>query len=336
MAGIKASSMQNVLNSTPIAGWVKAYGLDTTFMFGVLGGPVAKQGNFQWNAKTSGNATAGAFAESATLTTAGASGRDRITGNIARYYATIAVDGLVEAKAFGSAYDQSTDLLMEEADGAIEDILDVMNTDCITSGSVSKLNGVPYYNASSGSIGGDGTAWTAAETVYENAKYGDKDKAAYYTGYMKSAQTGSLTFAMMDDVHKALVDTRNSNYDQIWTSETQLLTYENLLRESGSSVQYVDANVGDRRFKALLYAGRPVISIPGYDTTRMDFVRSSDWVFWYVPQVSRDDTGRQIEGIFKVEQLAKTTDDLTYTIIVYGNLICKNPFKQGAIVALAT
>ena len=37
----------------------------------------------------------------------------------------------------------------------------------------------------------------------------------------------------------------------------------------------------------------------------MDFVNKADWDFWYVPQVSRDNTGRQITGPFKVELLAK-------------------------------
>jgi hypothetical protein len=334
MAGVKASTLQNVLNSTPISGWVTAYGLDTTFLFGVLGGPVAKTGNFQWNVKTSGNTTAGSFAESATLSTAGAAGRDRVTGNIARYYATIAVDGLIEAKAAGQAYDQFNDILMEEADGAIEDILDDMNSDLITSGSVSDVNGVVYYNATSASLDSGGTVLTGTELAAVNAKYGDKTRAAYYSSYINTAATASLTFAMMDDVHQNLVDVRNSRYNQIWTSETQLMNYENLLRLSGSSVQYVDANVGDRRFKALLYAGRPVVGIPGYKNDRMDFVRSSDWEYWYVPQVSKDEQGREIKGIFKVEPISKTTDDTTFAVITYGNLVCKNPFKQGALIGL--
>jgi hypothetical protein len=82
MAGIKAASMQYVLNSTPFDGWVQAYGLDTTFLFGVLGGPKPKLGNFDIDVRTAGNSTAGSFAESADLSTAGSATRIRAAMNI--------------------------------------------------------------------------------------------------------------------------------------------------------------------------------------------------------------------------------------------------------------
>ena len=321
-----------MLNSTPLAGWVTAYGLDASFLFGVLGGPVAKLGNFQINAKINGNSTAGSFAEGDTLTTAGSTGRDRVSFNIARYYATIAVDGLVEAKAAGDAYDQLVDIIMDEADSAIEDILDDMNSDLITSGSITDANGMVYQVAT-----GSGLDANASKAV--NVKLGDKARAEYYSSYIHNAETASLSYAMMDTTHRVLVDERKSNYDAVWTSETQLLAYEELLRNSGSAVRYVDAGTGtsaDKRFKAIAYAGRPVVAIPGYDNSRMDFVRTRDFSYWFTPHVSTDALGRKITGIFKVEQLAKTTDSQTFTIITYGNLICKNPWKQAAIVALAT
>ena len=330
MAGVKASTLQYVLNSTPLSGWVTAYGLDTSFLFGVLGGPVAAPGGqYQTNVKTAGNASGGSFAESDTITTAGAVSRDRVTFNIARYYKTISVDGLVEAKAAGNAYDQLTNILMDEADSAIEDLLTELNADLVTSGSTTDANGVVYYAAT-----GSGLNAIASEAI--NVKYGDKTRAEYYSSYIHSAETASLSYAMMDTVHRAMVDDRKSNYDAIWTSETQLLAYEELLRNSGSAVRYVDAGVGDKRFKALAYAGRPMIAIPGYKNDRMDFVRSRDWFYWFTPHVSVNGIGREIEGIFKVTKLPDSTDDTSFAIVTYGNLVNKNPWKSAAIVALAT
>jgi hypothetical protein len=248
--------------------------------------------------------------------------------NIKRYYATAAVDGLVEAKAKGMAYDQLSDMILEETQVAVNDILDDINNDLITSGSTSAADGVVYYIAT-GSAGG----FTTNEGI--NAKFGDQTRTEALSSYVVSGSDANLAYSHFDNMHLELLDTRHSNYDQIWTSETQKINYENLLRSSGSSVQYVDAGLGDKRFKAVLYNGKPVIGIPGYASGRLDFVRSKDWAYWYVPQVSLDDFGRKISGIFKVEQLAKTTDDVTFTIITYGNLVCKNPYMQATTVGLA-
>lgn len=330
MAGIKATSMQNVLNSTPFDGWVQAYGLDTSFLFGVLGGPKPKLGNFDLDVRTAGNSTAGAFLESANLATAGSATRIRAAMNIKRYYATAAVDGLVEAKAKGMAYDQLSDMILEETQVAVNDILDAINTDLITSGSGAQANGIVYYIAT-------GSAGAFTNTNGINAKFGDQTRSEPLSSFVVSGSTIDANNAVgkhvFDTMHLELMDTRHSNYDAVWCSETQKINYEQTLT---GSITYVDAGAGDARFKAALYAGRPVIGIPGYKTDRVDMVRTRDWAYWYVPQVSLDEAGRKISGIFKVEQLAKTTDDVTFTIITYGNLICKNPYMQATTVNLTT
>lgn len=331
MAGVKAATLQYVLNSTPMLGWAEAYKIDTTFMAAILGGPVPKEGNFQANVKTSRNSSGGSFAESDTITTAGSVSRDRVTFNIARYYKTVSIDGLISAKAAGGAYDQLVDILMEEVDDAVESLLDEVNDDLISSGSVTDADGVPYYIATGSGI----SEAVALEGV--NVKYGDKTRAEYYSSFVTSASTGSLTFSLMDAVHHEMLNVRHSNYDQIWCSSYQRMAYEDLLRNSGSSVFYVDAQVGDRSFKALTYNGRPIIEIPGYATDRMDFVRSRDWSYQYSPVTSTNEAGNKIiNGWLKVTKLAKTTDDDTYSIIHYGNLVCTNPWKQATILALAT
>lgn len=331
MSGILAATVANILASTPVQGIVTAYGLDRSFLFGVLQ-PTPKAGLFQIDVKTSGNTTAGSFAESATLTTAGAGAYDRVTLNQKRYYCTVAVDGLQEVVAKGGGVDQINDWIATETLGGIEDMLDAMNYDAITSGSVNKLNSVVYYNST-----GAMSSTTATEEGAVNVKFGDKTRSGYYSAYVVSAATASLNIAQhMDVVHKELIDNRHSRYDEIWTSETQLLKYETILRNSGSFL--ANESVGFYGFKTLTYHGRPVIGIPGYKNDRMDFVQKGDWEFWFAPQSDSAFGNRELMmgDLLKIEELAKTTDDTTVSIICYANLICKNPYKQGAIVALAT
>lgn len=316
MAGIKATDLQYVLNTTPMNTYFQAFGLDTTFL-DLMGGLQPGPARIQIPLHHAGNATAGSFAESADLKTAGTQARRVFTLPYKRVYATFGVDGLQEAIAKAGGVVNITDLVQAEALGSIRDILDEINTQMLSDGtgnSAADIDGILYH------IDDDNT-WCSV------ARSGTSYTQAYMSG--NAGTDRDLSEDLMRGVHNVLVNTRKSNYTHILTSYTVADAYEALM---GDRLRLVNVPVGDLTVQGLAFKGRPVLTIPGFETNSMCYIKKGDWAAYFLPQVSLDSYGRQIQGPFKVEPYYAGTDDSTFIVVAYVQLVCKNPWQQAGLV----
>lgn len=316
MAELKATDVQYILNTIPISKYQIAYGLDMT-LINLLGGFSIGTGRIQVPFRYAGNPTAGSFGESDDLSTAGHQSRRMLSQDYKRVYVTFGIDGMQEAiaKAGGLILDNN-DLLTDEALGGIEDLLDEVNTQLIgdgTGNSNKDLDGVRHHIA-------DDNTWMGL------ARSGNTWIQSYVLDHGGELQ--DLTKELIQAVADEIVYNRKSNYDAIFTTVALKNAYEELMTDAK---RYVDVVVGDIKMKKLSYDDRPIFAIPGYAAHTWDFVRRMDFSVPYLPQVARDSHGREFTGIFKVEPVAKVSDDTTMRIIAYLNLVCKNPWKQGSL-----
>lgn len=315
-----AANLANVLNSQPIAGWSKAYGLDQTII-GLVGGFKPKAGRFQWTIKTDQNSTAGPFTSSTTLTSGDTQGRAKVTADPKRYGVRIAIDGLDEALAHGGAFDNIEDYVMDEVEGGLEDLFNQVETDiCVTNSTTGYLNSIPNVVAFA----------SASGNYYDIARSGN----SYTNPCTVSASDGEkLQLSHLDDAHEQLVSDRKVKYDVVLMSIPNLRQYESILVESRSFTGYKDVSIHDAHFKGLEYEGRPVVGVPGLADTEVYFGNSNDMEIWYLPQQYTDPTTGQTknDGMFRVEKMAKTTDSDVFLVKMYINLIIKNPYRSAVI-----
>lgn len=315
MAGIKAADLQYILNTIPLKGYQKAFGLDQTFI-NVMGGLRPGPARIQIPIHYAGNTTAASFAESADLKAADKQSRRMVELGWKRVYVTNSVDGLQEAIANAGGVVNINDLVQQEALDAIQDLLDEINTQMLgdgTGNSAANIDGILYHVD-------DNNTWCSLS----------RGSYSWLQSYMSqnSGINRDLTETLLRTVHNTLIDTRKSNYDAILCGSTAADAYEALM---GDSKRYTDVQIGDVAMKALAFKQRPIIPIPGYTENRFDFIKRSEWAAYYLPQVSRDSYGRQIQGPFKVEPYYAGTDDTTFIIIAYVQLVCFNPWHQGCL-----
>jgi len=230
---------------------------------------------------------------------------------------------MVQAKAIAGGYNALTDMLADELMAGVDDLKHSIHLDALGVGvaNTSKMSGVVDIVSASNTIAGvaqGSNAWFASY-VYDPADdSGDNDTA--------------LTVALMDDVFKNMVDVRGATPDAIWTSFAQYNAYANLMSDK---IRYIPYGTGDARFQALNYNGIPVVPVPKYNATRMDFVQSGDWSLQYLPQKSYTAEGKLVEGAFKVESKdGAGYDAISFTVVAYLALVCRNPFKQGTLIDL--
>jgi len=315
MAGILAADLQYVLNTIPLSDYQKAFGLDETFV-NLVGGLKPGPGRIQIPFHYAGNTTAGSFIEGDDLSTAGKQSRRMLAFDYKRIYVTAGVDGLQEAIANNGGIVGINDLLNSEVMRAVEDLMDELNTQALSDGtgnSSADVSGVQFQIADDNTWGGLARASYAWLQAYQNDN-GGEDRA--------------LTEELMRTIHNTLVDTRKSKYNAILCGSDIYDAYEDLM---GDRKRYIDMKVGDISFKGLSFKQRPLISIPGYAANRMDWIRKGDLVLKYLPIQSVDNKNRVVKGPFKVEEVAKTSDDTYFNIIMYPQLVCLNPWKQATL-----
>lgn len=316
MAELRAADVQYVLNSIPYSDYQTAYGLDTKFI-DRLGGFKPGPGRIQIPFRYAGNSAKGSFGEGDDISAAGHQSRRMLSMDYKRVYITFGVDGLQEAIAKAGGIVNITDLVVDEALNAIQDLLDEINTQLLGDGSGNSgkhIDGILYH------IDDDNTWMGLSRASYSWTQ-------SYISGNGGTSQ--SLTKALLRGVSDTLKDVRKSNYTAIYTSTALRNAYEDLLEDAK---RYVDIRVGDLVVQELAFDGKPLIAFPGYASNRLDFVRESDFDIYFLPQTSQDQLGRTVTGIFKVEPVAKVSDDATFNVIAYLNMVCRNPWKQGALV----
>ncbi|MBL4896300.1 MAG: phage major capsid protein [Erythrobacter sp.] len=328
MANIASTQVQNILNTVAFPQFQKAFSNTAGFLgqVGMSAGkarvqiPMHKTGMAV--SVTSNEADyAGAFSEGSAIPVGQGQGRQTVEWNYARYGTTVSVDGMVQAKALAGGYNALSDLLADELLLAVDDLKYAITLDMLGEGatSTSSMAGV------SDIVGNTNTSLAGV----------DQTGASWFASYVKAGGSASLTLAMMDDVWDNLVDSRLSPPSSIWTSQKQFSAYEGLLT-ANARYNPVPTAKGDARFMALDYRGVPVIAIPKYNNARMDFVIGSDFALYYLPQKSYTSEGKLVEGAFKVEAKdASGKDEIAFTVVCYMVLVCRNPFKQGVVNALA-
>ncbi len=314
MATLKATDLQFILNTTPLLEWQLTYKLDTTFMDRV-GGLVPGKAHQELLLHYAGNSSAASFAESQDISSGGKQSRRRVKQEYARCFVTFGVDNMQKAKAEMSGLDGINDLLQDEANAAIGDLLDEINTQSLSDGtgnSAKDINGVQFQVA-------DDNTWFGL----------DRTTATYAASYVNDngGTPRTLTDLLMRDVHNTLMNTRRKNYTAIWTSSAMRDVYEDLI---GDKKRFVNVMVGDIATPFLAFKGRPIFEIPGY-ADRMDFVNEPDFKLEYLPQKAQPKVGRENVGPFAVEPLAVNTDDTKFYACIYLNLLCKNPWGQGSL-----
>ncbi len=317
MAGLKASDVQYILNTIPIGDFMKAFKLDNTFI-DLLGGFKVGKGRIQTPIHYAGNSTANSFAESADLSAAGTQARRTLDHSYRRVYVTPGLDGLQEAIASAGGIQNITDLMLAEVQGAVEDLLDEINTQLLSDGtgnSNADIDGIQFQVADDNTWGGlaRGSYSWLQSYVLDNSGT-DRD----------------LTLALLRSMGDTLDNTRKSKWDAIFTSKTVYNAYEDLFGDK-KRIDMVETKAGDLVQRRLAYDNRPIYAIPGYDTNRMDFVERKNLSIQYLPQTARDTLNRVTTGIFKVEPVSVVSDDSAFNIIAYLNLVATNPWKCGSL-----
>lgn len=315
MAGIKASDIQYILNNITIQGYQDALGLNHDFL-DRLGGFKAGKARIQPKIHYGGNTTAGSFAESGDISTAGKQSRRTLELAYKRMYVTVGVDGLQDAISTNGGVIDIPNLLTEEINDGIEDLLDEINTQLLSDGtgnSGSDISGVQFHVADDNTWGG-----------LARASY------AWIQSYIadNAGSNRNLATALMRTVHETLTNTRKSNYNEIWTSSTMRKVYQDLM---GDLVRYLSVKTGDVEMEKVTYENRPIVDFAGYASNRFDFVRREDFSVEYLQHKSLNSKGESNMGPFKVSKVAEVSDDATFNIIMYVQMVCKNPWKQGSL-----
>ncbi|MAE83549.1 MAG: hypothetical protein CMB80_12475 [Flammeovirgaceae bacterium] len=332
-----ADAVQNILNTVAFPEFQKAFNNSSAFLGQVpfqagkarIQIPMHKTGMDVTSVTSDPNDftetadEAGAFPEGQLIPAGSAQGRQTVEWEYKSYGTTIAIEGMVQAKASAGGYNALSDMLAEELLAGVDDLKHVISQDALGVGTdnSSGMDGVTDIISASNTVAGvsqGSNAWFASY-VYDPADDASDDDTA-------------LTVALMDDVFQNLTDVRSATPDAIWTSFAQYNAYANLMSDR---IRYVPYGTGDARFQGLNYNGIPVIAVPKYNATRMDFVQTSDWSLNYLPQKSYSAEGKLVEGAFKVESRdGAGYDAISYTVVAYLSLVCRNPFKQGCLIDL--
>lgn len=314
MAGIRAADVQAILNTTASQQFVKTFQNDSSF----LGRIPLKRGKarIQWPVHYGGNASVSSFGEGDDITVTGKQSRKLAELPYKRAKVAISVDGLQQAISEAGGHIGVGDLLADELLKSIEDLKANINTQLLGDGT--------------GNIGKDITGIQAA--INNSGVYAGLDRATYAWWKAHVAGNGgiarNLDKPLLRAMKNELKGNRSSSYSAIWTSHDMYDAYEGLL---DAQKRFIATKVADIQQQVLSFDNTPLIALPGYPAGRMDFVRESDFELLYLTHKVVDSTGKQVEGIFKVERLAQTTDDMAFAVIVYMQLRCRNPWKQGAL-----
>ena len=336
---IQASHVQNILNTVAFPEFQKAFNNSSDFLGQVplqagkarIQIPMHKSGMAM--TATSGSTgvdasiadDAGSFAEAGLIPNGAGQGRQTVEWNYKSYGTTVSIEGMVQAKAIAGGYNALTDMLADELMAGVDDLKHSIHLDALGVGvtNTSKMAGVTDIISASN---------TALAGVNQTS-------ASWFASYVKDPDTTNttadtaLTVALMDDVFQNMVDVRGATPDAIWTSFSQYNAYANLMSDK---IRYIPYGTGDARFQALNYNGIPVIPVPKYNANRVDFVQSKDWSLQYIPQKSYTAEGKLVEGAFKVESKdGAGYDAISFTVVAYLALVCRNPFKQGTLIELS-
>jgi len=274
--------------------WVEALNTNT-FLLTRIQRKAGSGDGVRWPVRYAGNSSAGSYGENDSGVGA---------GNQALNKVEISVTGL--AQAVGDTGGAIASPMRVELDLGLSDLRGNINTQLMTDGT--------------GNSGLDVTGLFAA--IADSGTYAGLDRGTYtwWKAYV-SANGGTprnLTEELIRGV-KSEVENRGGRVSAIYAGSKQWYRYGDLLRSERRQQNPTTLTGG---YQALDFEGIPLIKVPGYPQTRMDFV--DEGLLEYT--VLKD---------FVAEPMAKTKDADEIWIKHYSQLVCKNPYRMGSLQDLA-
>lgn len=283
--------------------WVEALFTNTFLLTRIQQKQGAGEG-VRWPVRYAGNASAGSYAEGDSGAGAGNQGFKKAFLGWKLNKVEVEVSGL--AQAIGDNGGMIVPALRTELDLGLSDVRGNINSQLVSDGT--------------GNSGKDITGLFAA--IADTGTYAGLDRGTYtwWKSYV-SANGGTprnLTEELVRTV-KSTVEARGGRVTAIYAGSSQWYRYGDLLRAERRQQNPTSLTGG---YQALDFEGVPVIKVPGYPQTRMDFVNEE--LLEYM--VLKD---------FEAKPMAKTKDSDVIWVTHYSQLVCRNPYRMGSLQDLA-
>jgi hypothetical protein len=283
--------------------WVEALFTNTFLLTRIQQKQGAGDG-VRWPVRYAGNSSAGSYAEGDSGAGAGNQGFKKAFLGWKLNKVEVEVSGL--AQAVGDAGGMIVPALRTELDLGLSDVRANINSELMSDGS--------------GNSGKDITGLFAA--IADTGTYAGLDRGTYtwWKSYV-SANGGTarnLTEELIRTV-KSTIEARGGRVTAIYAGSTQWYRYGDLLRAERRQQNPTSLTGG---YQALDFEGVPLIKVPGYTQTRMDFV--DEELLEYM--VLKD---------FEAKPMAKTKDSDVIWVTHYSQLVCRNPYRMGSLQDLA-
>jgi len=283
--------------------WVEALFTNTFLLTRIQ----QKQGvgeGVRWPVRYAGNTSAGSYAEGDTGAGAGNQGFKKAFLTWKLNKVEVEVSGL--AQAVGENGGMIVPALRTELDLGLSDVRGNINTQLMSDGT--------------GNSGKDITGLYAA--IADTGTYAGLDRGTYtwWKSYVNAngGTPRNLSEELVRTV-KSTVEARGGRVTAIYAGSTQWYRYGDLLRAERRQQNPTTLTGG---YQALDFEGVPLIKVPGYPQTRMDFV--DEELLEYV--VLKD---------FEAKPMAKTKDSDVIWVTHYSQLVCRNPYRMGSLQDLA-
>jgi len=283
--------------------WVEALFTNTFLLTRIQQKQGVSEG-VRWPVRYAGNTSAGSYAEGDSGAGAGNQGFKKAFLTWKLNKVEVEVSGL--AQAIGDNGGMIVPALRTELDLGLSDVRGNINSQLMSDGT--------------GNSGKDITGLFAA--IADTGTYAGLDRGTYtwWKSYV-NANGGTPRNLSEDLVRtvKSTVEARGGRVTAIYAGSTQWYKYGDLLRAERRQQNPVSLTGG---YQALDFEGVPLIKVPGYPQTRMDFVDEA--LLEYV--VLKD---------FEAKPMAKTKDSDVIWITHYSQLVCRNPYRMGSLQDLA-
>ncbi len=283
--------------------WVEAL-FTNTFLLTRIQQKTGVGEGVRWPVRYAGNTSAGSYAEGDTGAGAGNQGFKKAFLTWKLNKVEVEVSGL--AQAIGDNGGMIVPALRTELDLGLSDVRGNINTQLMSDGS--------------GNSGKDITGLFAA--IADTGTYAGLDRGTYTWWKSYVSANGGTPRALSEELirtAKSTVEARGGRVTAIYAGSTQWYKYGDLLRAERRQQNPVSLTGG---YQALDFEGVPLIKVPGYSQTRMDFV--DEELLEYV--VLKD---------FEAKPMAKTKDSDVIWVTHYSQLVCRNPYRMGSLQDLA-
>ncbi len=283
--------------------WVEAL-YTNTFLLTRIQQKLGVGEGVRWPVRYAGNTSAGSYAEGDSGAGAGNQGFKKAFLTWKLNKVEVEVSGL--AQAIGDNGGMIVPALRTELDLGLSDVRGNINTQLMSDGA--------------GNSGKDITGLYAA--IADTGTYAGLDRGTYtwWKSYVNAngGTPRNLSEELIRTV-KSTVEARGGRVSAIYAGSAQWYKYGDLLRAERRQQNPTSLTGG---YQALDFEGVPLIKVPGYSQTRMDFVNED--LLEYV--VLKD---------FEAKPMAKTKDSDVIWVTHYSQLVCRNPYRMGSLQDLA-